>query len=128
MSIQYQGRGDDDPSPDNYRPHCDGDCAGLQHKRGGRVATMVMYCEVPEKGGSTNFRNANVHVKPELYTAVFFSYLDNDTNKMDTGWAEHSGCPVREGKKSIAVQWLRIGVDEENPWHSFNTLTVQDQD
>ena len=81
MSIQYQGRGDDDPSPDNYRPHCDGDCSGLEHKRGGRVATMVMYCNVPEKGGSTNFRNANVHVKPELHTAVFFSYLDANTNR-----------------------------------------------
>jgi len=130
MSIQYQGRGDDDPSPDNYRPHCDGDCSGLDHKRGGRVATMVMYCQVPVKGGSTNFRNANVHVKPDLHAAVFFSYLDTDTNKMDTGWTEHSGCPVREGRKSIAVQWLRIGVDEENPWSSFNTLTVsmKDQD
>ena len=128
MSIQYQGRGDDDPSPDNYRPHCDGDCSGLDHKRGGRVATMVMYCTAPDKGGSTNFRNANVHVKPELHAAVFFSYLDKDTNKMDTGWTEHSGCPVREGKKSIAVQWLRIGVDEENPWNSFNTLTVSTKD
>eukprot|EP00562_Extubocellulus_spinifer_P014927 CAMPEP_0178574358 /NCGR_PEP_ID=MMETSP0697-20121206/19308_1 /TAXON_ID=265572 /ORGANISM="Extubocellulus spinifer, Strain CCMP396" /LENGTH=508 /DNA_ID=CAMNT_0020209337 /DNA_START=86 /DNA_END=1612 /DNA_ORIENTATION=+ len=128
MSIQYQGRGDDDPSPDNYRPHCDGDCSGLDHKRGGRVATMVIYCNVPEKGGSTNFRNANVHVKPELHTAVFFSYLDADTNRMDTGWTEHSGCPVREGKKSIAVQWLRVGVDEDNPWDSFNTLTVSRKD
>jgi len=47
---------------------------------------------------------------------------------MDTGWTEHSGCPVREGKKSIAVQWLRVGVDEDNPWDSFNTLTVSRKD
>mmetsp|Transcript_3724 Transcript_3724/g.6577 ORF Transcript_3724/g.6577 Transcript_3724/m.6577 type:complete len:391 (-) Transcript_3724:135-1307(-) len=130
MAIQYFGRGKEDKEPDRYMPHCDGDCSGLPHKTGGRVATMVMYCEAPESGGATNFQNANVHVKPEVGTAVFFSYLDLDTNEMDTGFTTHSGCPVVEGTKKIAVQWLRIGVDAENPWDSFNTLTVKyaDQD
>jgi hypothetical protein len=26
-----------------YTPHCDGDCTGLPHKNGTRMATMVMY-------------------------------------------------------------------------------------
>lgn len=43
MSIQYFGRGDNDTTPDRYSPHCDGECLGLPHKTGTRMATMVMY-------------------------------------------------------------------------------------
>ena len=43
MSIQYFGRGYNDTAPDRYTPHCDGDCTGLTHKYGTRMATMVMY-------------------------------------------------------------------------------------
>ena len=59
MSIQYKGRGEEDEAPDRYMPHCDGDCeTGLPHRNGTRVATMVMYCDIPTKGGGTNFKNA----------------------------------------------------------------------
>ena len=44
---------------------------------------------------------------------------------MDTGFTEHSGCPVFEGQKKIVTQWIRLGVDKENPWDSFNTLGVK---
>jgi hypothetical protein len=43
MSIQYFGRGANDTTPDQYTPHCDGDCTGLPFKSGNRMATMVMY-------------------------------------------------------------------------------------
>jgi hypothetical protein len=56
MSIQYFGRGENDTAPDRYTPHCDGDCTGSPHKAGTRMATMVMYCTIPELGGHTNFR------------------------------------------------------------------------
>jgi hypothetical protein len=125
MSIQYFGRGKDDKEPDQYTPHCDGDCTGLQHKPGTRMATMVMYCDTAESGGHTNFRNAGVHVKPEPLAAIFFSYIDPETRVMDTGFTEHSGCPVYEGSKKIVTQWIRLGVDEENPWNSFNTLGIK---
>ena len=49
-----------------------------------------MYCTVPENGGHTNFRNANVHVKPKAGSAVFFSYIDPEELVMDTGFTEHS--------------------------------------
>lgn len=58
MSIQYFGRGKDDKAPDQYKPHCDGDCDGRPFRDGERMATMVMYCEVPKVGGATNFMNA----------------------------------------------------------------------
>jgi hypothetical protein len=129
MSIQYFGigQGSSDP-PDQYRPHCDGACDGLPHKTGGRVATMVMYCDVPELGGATNFQNSNVFVKPKKHAAAFFSYYDTNTGNMETGFTSHSGCPVIEGTKRIAVQWMRIGVDQENSWDTFNTLNIKKSD
>ena len=121
MSIQYFGRGQEDDKPDRYMPHCDGDCNGLDFKPGNRMATMVMYCDIPTVGGATNFRNSGIHVKPTKYAATFFSYIDPVTMKMDDGFTEHSGCPVFEGEKKIVTQWVRLGVDDENPWNSFNT-------
>ena len=125
MSIQYFGNGLDDPTPDRYMPHCDGQCDGLPFKTGGRVATMVMYCDVPEVGGGTNFQNSGVFVKPTKGAAAFFSYLNKDTMVTEEGFTSHSGCPVLQGTKRIAVQWMRIGVDAENPWDSFDTNNVQ---
>lgn len=126
MSIQYFGRGLNDPEPDRYMPHCDGQCDGLKFQEAGRVATMVMYCDAPEnlKGGATNFRNVGIHVKPEVGAAAFFSYLGSD-GTTDNRLTEHSCCPVLEGSKKIAVQWLRLGVGEENPWNAYNTLNVR---
>jgi len=124
MSIQYFGRGKHDIEPDRYTPHCDGRCNGEDHIYGGRMATMVMYCTIPEKGGFTNFQNANVHVKPNSGSAVFFSYFDPLTNFTDNGLTQHSGCPVYEGEKKIITQWVRYGVNKETPHTAFNTLTV----
>jgi hypothetical protein len=121
MSIQYFGRGENDTAPDRYTPHCDGDCTGLPHKPGNRMATVVMYCTVADTGGHTNFRNAGVHVKPTAGSAVFFSYISPESHVMDAGFTEHSGCPVLTGEKKIVTQWIRLGVDKENPWDSFNT-------
>ena len=56
--------------------------------------------------------------------AIFFSYIDPVTKTMDTGFTEHSGCPVFEGEKKIVTQWIRYGVDTENPWDSFNTRAL----
>ena len=88
--------------------------------------SYVFFCNgststIPDRGGHTNFRNAGVHVKPKVGTAIFFSYIDPETMMMDTGLTEHSGCPVFEGEKKIVTQWIRYGVDDENPWDSFNT-------
>lgn len=128
MSIQYFGRGKNDTEPDRYTPHCDGDCNGLEFKTGNRMATIVMYCAVPEKGGATNFRNAGIHVVPEQGSATFFSYIDPTKMTMDNKFTEHSGCPVVEGEKKIVTQWVRYGVDDENPWDSFNTLGLKNSE
>ena len=66
-----------------------------------------------------------MHVKPQSGYAIFFSYIDPESKLMDTGFTEHSGCPVIEGEKKIVTQWVRYGVDKENPWYSFNTCKLQ---
>lgn len=83
MSIQYFGRGYNDTAPDRYTPHCDGKCTGSPFEAADRMATMVIYCDAPSAGGHTNFQNANVHVMPEVGSAVFFSYFDPITNITD---------------------------------------------
>jgi len=128
MSIQYFGRGYDEKEPDRYMPHCDGDCTGMEFKSGQRMATIVMYCDIPAVGGQTRFRNSNVHIIPKKYAATFFSYIDPKTMKMDSGFTEHSGCPVIEGEKKIVTQWIRLGVSDADPWNSFNTLGVKYSD
>jgi len=128
MSIQYNGRGYTDITPDRYTPHCDGGCGGDPHDYGTRMATMVIYCTIPERGGHTNFQNANVHVKPEVGSGIFFSYIDPATNKTDTRLTQHSGCPVYEGEKKIVTQWVRYGVTKETPHSAYNTLGILKRD
>ena len=79
----------------------------------------------PQLGGATNFMNAGIHIKPTKYAATFFSYIDPITINVDDGLIQHLGCPVGEGTKRIVTQWIRLGVDEENSWDSFDTLGVK---
>ena len=109
---------------DQYTPHCDGSCDGTDHKAGGRVATAVMYCRTATKGGGTTFTKADVFVKPTSGMATFFSYKGLD-GKMEDGYTEHSGCPVLEGEKWITTSWMREGVTQADPWHTFDPSGVK---
>mmetsp|Transcript_27727 Transcript_27727/g.76306 ORF Transcript_27727/g.76306 Transcript_27727/m.76306 type:complete len:232 (-) Transcript_27727:55-750(-) len=124
--IQYTGRGRNVTDADQYKPHCDGTCDGRPHKTGTRVATMVIYCQAAEEGGHTNFGHVGVHIKPRPFDAIFFSYIDPETNLTDTGKTTHSGCPVYSGTKQIVTHWMRRGVSEDKPYFDFNSLGVYD--
>jgi hypothetical protein len=50
--------------------------------------------------------------------ATVFTYMTPD-GIMDSGYTQHSGCPVIEGEKWIATAWLREGVTKE--FHSQKT-------
>jgi len=51
--------------------------------------------------------------------------MNPENHVMDKSFTIHSGCPVIEGEKKIVTQWIRHGVDSENPWDSFNTLGIK---
>jgi hypothetical protein len=86
---------------------------------------ITIISKIPSHGGHTNFRNSAVHVRPKMGNAIFFSYIDPKEKVMDNGFTEHSGCPVFAGEKKIVTQWIRYGVDTENPWDSLNTLGIK---
>ena len=118
--IHYNGSVAGAGPPDEYLPHCDGQCEGSPHQAGGRVATLLLYCRAPARGGATTFANARVAVAPRAGDAVFFSYLDAASGRMDVGHTLHSGCPVVEGDKWVLTLWFRKGVSAAEPWERFD--------
>eukprot|EP00607_Mallomonas_marina_P011055 CAMPEP_0182423796 /NCGR_PEP_ID=MMETSP1167-20130531/9851_1 /TAXON_ID=2988 /ORGANISM="Mallomonas Sp, Strain CCMP3275" /LENGTH=366 /DNA_ID=CAMNT_0024603071 /DNA_START=200 /DNA_END=1300 /DNA_ORIENTATION=+ len=106
---------------DEYTPHCDGACDGTPYKRTARISTAVMYCKTADIGGGTTFTKADVFVKPKKGMATFFSYRGEDGN-MDSGFTEHSGCPVKKGEKWIATLWMREHVSLRNPWYNSDPM------
>ncbi|KAJ1446356.1 hypothetical protein M885DRAFT_625325 [Pelagophyceae sp. CCMP2097] len=107
MAIQYLEH-------QQYMLHCDGMCDGGEFMGGGRLATVLMYCDVADAGGATAFPNVNVHVKPKRGQAVYFHFRGpSDTDSTDPWHTEHSGCPVLGGEKWVVTQWLRDGVDAD---------------
>ncbi|KAJ8600103.1 hypothetical protein CTAYLR_003456 [Chrysophaeum taylorii] len=113
MAIQYT-RGQ------QYMLHCDGSCDGTPFLSGGRLATVLMYCQNADEGGATTFPNAGVHVSPALYSAVYFHFRHPTTNLTEAWHTEHSGCPVLSGEKWVITHWLRAGVSKEQPASRFS--------
>jgi prolyl 4-hydroxylase len=94
-----------------YKPHFDWFDPGQPGNRavlamgGQRVATVVMYLNEVESGGSTVFPHAGLDVLPRKGNAVFFAYKnpgeDPDPKSL------HGGTPVAAGEKWIATKWIR---------------------
>merc|ERR1712129_404438 len=74
----------------------------------------------PQLGGATNFLHTGLHIVPKLYSLLFFSYIDQDTQIMDKSLTTHSGCPVIQGEKKLITQWLRYGVDLDHTWKQYS--------
>ena len=96
-----------------YKPHFDyfdpkepGNERILQ-MGGQRFATLVMYLNDVEAGGSTVFPEIGLDVLPRKGNAIFFSYANpaGDLDKLSL----HGGSPVAAGEKWIATKWLRLG-------------------
>ena len=103
---------------DEYLEHCDGACGGGRYELGRRAATAILYCETAAEGGATSFTRSGLMVAPAPRDLLLFAYK-HANGTMDDGLTEHSGCPVAEGSKWIATQWMREGVSLERPWRSF---------
>ena len=72
---------------------------------GQRVATLIMYLNDVQGGGSTVFPEIGLDVLPRRGNAVFFAYSD-DQGRLDPRTL-HGGSPVAAGEKWIATKWLR---------------------
>jgi prolyl 4-hydroxylase len=72
---------------------------------GQRVATLIMYLNDVEAGGSTVFPEVGIDVLPKKGNAVYFAYTTED-NQLDAR-SLHGGSPVQAGTKWIATKWIR---------------------
>jgi len=94
-----------------YKPHFDyfdpADSGNRQvlSMGGQRVATLIMYLNDVQGGGSTVFPEIGLDVLPRRGNAVFFAYSD-DQGRLDPRTL-HGGSPVAAGEKWIATKWLR---------------------
>ena len=94
-----------------YKPHYDYfDPAQPGNDRvlamgGQRIATLVMYLNDVEAGGSTVFPSLGLDVLPRRGSAVYFAYTgaSGETDPRTL----HGGSPVVAGEKWIATKWLR---------------------
>mmetsp|Transcript_11244 Transcript_11244/g.17380 ORF Transcript_11244/g.17380 Transcript_11244/m.17380 type:complete len:442 (+) Transcript_11244:127-1452(+) len=108
IMTKFVGNEGTDEPPDEYRPHCDEKCVGDTYAQGDRIATMTVYCQIPEKGGATTFRNNGIHVKASKGTGLFYTYMDPVKQTTDSGFTEHAECPVVKGDKIVVTQYLRL--------------------
>jgi prolyl 4-hydroxylase len=94
-----------------YKPHFDyfdpADPGNQQvlSMGGQRVATLIMYLNGVQGGGSTVFPEVGLDVLPRKGNAVFFAYSDEE-GRLDPRTL-HGGSPVAAGEKWIATKWLR---------------------
>lgn len=94
-----------------YRPHFDyfppEQPGHITHTaRGGqRTATLVVYLNDVEDGGSTAFTKAGISISPRKGNAVYFRYFNN-RGQLDP-MTQHAGAPVLAGEKWIMTKWMR---------------------
>jgi hypothetical protein len=69
------------------------------------AATLMIFCNVPEKGGAIHFPRTGVHVNPVEREALLMIYMDTATGKRDKNAfiSEYVACPVREGSMMSVV-------------------------
>jgi prolyl 4-hydroxylase len=102
--LHYQPGGEYKPHYDYFDPAQPGNDIVLR-QGGQRVATLVMYLNDVEAGGSTVFPEIGLDVLPRRGNAVYFAYT-TEQGQLDAR-SLHGGNPVTEGEKWIATKWFR---------------------
>jgi prolyl 4-hydroxylase len=105
--VQYESKG-------FYKEHhdacCDNDpkCTEFVQNGGQRILTCLIYLNDDFTGGSTDFPELGVSIKPPKYSAIVFRPLENDGNRCHP-LALHKGTEVTSGIKYICNIWIRQG-------------------
>ena len=105
LQLQKYGVGN------QYRTHYDwfdpNEATGIKHMQTGgqRLATVILYLNDVEAGGSTSFPKIDVEVHPKKGNALFF--LNTNPFGAPNHSTLHAGEPVQKGRKIIASKWLR---------------------
>ena len=102
--LHYEPGGEYKPHFDYFDPKLAGNEQVLT-QGGQRIATLVMYLNDVEAGGSTVFPEVGIDVLPRKGSAVYFAYC-SETGVLDTR-SLHGGSPVGAGEKWIATKWIR---------------------
>lgn len=104
--LHYEPGGEYKPHFDYFDPKQPGNEQVLR-QGGQRIATLVMYLNDVEAGGSTVFPEVGIDVLPRKGSAVYFAYC-SETGVLDPR-SLHGGSPVGAGEKWIATKWIRQG-------------------
>jgi prolyl 4-hydroxylase len=102
--LHYQPGGEYKPHHDYFDPAHPGNEQVLAHG-GQRIATLIMYLNDVEAGGSTVFPQIGLDVLPRKGHAVYFAYCA-ENGALDPR-SLHGGSPVAAGEKWIATKWFR---------------------
>ena len=98
--------------------HCDGQGDGKPASPAARVATAILTCEAPVKGGVTIFPQAGLVIKPSTYDVTFIVNVDPSlyTNEGNIARCE---CPVRDGSKFQSIIHYRLDDDVATDWAAY---------
>jgi len=102
--LHYEPGGEYKPHFDYFDPKHPGNEQVLM-QGGQRIATLVMYLNDVEAGGSTVFPEVGIDVLPRRGSAVYFAYC-TENGTLDSR-SLHGGSPVGAGEKWIATKWFR---------------------
>ena len=104
--LHYEPGGEYKPHFDYFDPKQPGNEQVLT-QGGQRIATLIMYLNDVEAGGSTVFPEVGIDVLPRRGNAVYFAYC-SENGTLDPR-SLHGGSPVGAGEKWIATKWFRQG-------------------
>jgi len=102
--LHYERGGEYRPHFDYFDPKQPGNEQVLT-QGGQRIATLIMYLNDVDAGGSTVFPEVGIDVLPRKGNAVYFAYCSEE-GALDARTL-HGGSPVGAGEKWIATKWFR---------------------
>ncbi len=77
----------------------------MQRTGGQRTWTAMVFLNVPDGGGQTQFSNAGITVAPRAGNLLAWNNLKADGEP--NFYSLHQGCPVSAGVKYIITKWFR---------------------